>query len=444
MSDTRIHQLRYFDLTIIVISLVIGMGIFKTPALVARDSHTPLLFFLAWIVGGLIALCGALTYAEIGSRYPITGGYYRIFAYAYHPAVGFMINSIILISNAISTAGVALIGAEYAVHAFFPVHWQTATSMQMVAIGSIILFFIVNILGLKPSAVIQNLLMVTKLLMMSVLILALFIPARAVQPAGDQVAVHLAFIDSIKALGIALIAVTFSYEGYQQTINFGREVHRPGKTIPRAIITAMLVIIPLYLLMNLAYVRVIGFSRLGHTEAIAGQLASALFGRVGDTLVSLLLFVSVLGYVNVALLSNPRVIFAMSEDGLLPVAFRRQNHEKQTFGYALLLFTLICLLALVLSNQFSVLLNYIIFLDSIGMIFSAATIFVLRRRKQMEPGTAYVMKLYPLLPVVFIVAYAAIAISVAVVDLKSTLISIGLLAGSFMLYLFFRLLERKA
>src|ERR1043166_9404135 len=107
------QKLSLFDFTMIVVGLVIGMGIFRTAATSAKYALNPGIYFTAWIAGGLIALCGALTYAEVGSRYPVTGGYYRIFAYAYHPSIAFSVNCIILISNAASLSGVALIGAGY-------------------------------------------------------------------------------------------------------------------------------------------------------------------------------------------------------------------------------------------------------------------------------------------------------------------------------------------
>src|SRR5215217_8747501 len=106
-------KLTLFDLTMIVIGLVIGMGIFRTSRDAAQAALTPSIYFAAWAIGGVVALCGALTYAEIGSRYPVTGGYYKVFSYAYHPSIAFAINCIILISNAASLSGVALIGAEY-------------------------------------------------------------------------------------------------------------------------------------------------------------------------------------------------------------------------------------------------------------------------------------------------------------------------------------------
>src|SRR5215210_4354306 len=106
-------KLNLFDFTMIMVSLVIGMGIFRTPANVAAAVPNQMIFFGAWIAGGLVALCGALTYAEIGSRFPVAGGYYKVFAECYHPSIAFSINCIILISNAASMSGVALIGSEY-------------------------------------------------------------------------------------------------------------------------------------------------------------------------------------------------------------------------------------------------------------------------------------------------------------------------------------------
>ena len=107
------QKLNLFSFTMIVVGLVIGMGIFRTAATSAKDAIEPSVYFSAWIVGGLVAMCGALTYAEIGSRYPVTGGYYKVFSYAYHPSIAFAINCIILISNAASLSGVALIGSGY-------------------------------------------------------------------------------------------------------------------------------------------------------------------------------------------------------------------------------------------------------------------------------------------------------------------------------------------
>jgi APA family basic amino acid/polyamine antiporter len=156
------QAINFFSLTMIVVSLVIGMGIFKTPATIAAKSGTPTIFFAAWIIGGIIALLGALTYAEIGQRLPVMGGYYKVFAHCYHPGVGFTINVLILISNAASLAVVALIGADYVSDLLFG-HPSSTFFNVCVASMSVGLFYIVNLLGLKTSSRTQNVLMVVKI-----------------------------------------------------------------------------------------------------------------------------------------------------------------------------------------------------------------------------------------------------------------------------------------
>src|SRR5437764_7527266 len=148
-------KLKLFDLTMIVVGLVIGMGIFRTSSDAAEKSITPSVFFLAWIAGGLIALCGALTYAEIGSRFPITGGYYKVFAECYHPSIAFAINCIILISNAASVAGVSLIGSEYITPILFKID-PGPVVRSLIAMLPIIVFYGVNLLGLRLSSMAQN------------------------------------------------------------------------------------------------------------------------------------------------------------------------------------------------------------------------------------------------------------------------------------------------
>ena len=167
-------KLNGFDFTMIMVSFVIGMGIFRTPANVAAASPSPAVFYAAWIAGGIIALCGALTYAEIGSRYPVTGGYYKIFSYAYHPSIAFGVNCIILISNAASLAGVALIGAEYIINVIMPGSEKTESIQVMIAISSILLFYGINLLGLKMSARTQNILTIIKICLILLLITPLF------------------------------------------------------------------------------------------------------------------------------------------------------------------------------------------------------------------------------------------------------------------------------
>src|SRR4051812_15959774 len=329
-------KLNLFDFTMIVVSLVIGMGIFRAPVNVAKESPDAFLFFAAWIAGGIIALCGALTYAEIGSRLPVIGGYYKVFSYAYHPSIAFGINCIILVSNAASLAAVALVGGEYITAVFnpavkdpeflkVPANAEFIQSIQItIAITAILIFYGVNLLGLKMSARAQNILMMIKIILILLLIVPIFFASA---DAGPVNASHISsgFREYIKAFGIGLVAVSFTYGGYQQTINFGAEVKTPSKNIPRGIFFGIFVIILLYLTINYAYVKVIGFEELKEAKNIAAIMASKVFGINAERILSGFLFLSVLAYVNVLLMSNPRVMYAMSEDKILPPLFKRTN-----------------------------------------------------------------------------------------------------------------------
>jgi APA family basic amino acid/polyamine antiporter len=445
---TARNKLGLFDFTMIVVSLVIGMGIFRTPANVAAASPTPLIFFIAWLAGGLVALCGALTYAEIGSRLPVTGGYYKVFSYAYHPSIAFAINCIILVSNAASGAAVALVGSEYITGVIIP-GAKDAGYIQTVhisiALAAIAIFYGVNMLGLRLSAKTQSVLTIIKIALIVLLITPLFF-------AGDNSAatslasssIDPGFREYIKAFGIGLVAVSFTYGGYQQTINFGAEVERPNRNIPRGIFMGIFIIITLYLLINYAYVHVIGFEELKNSKNIAAIMASKIFGVNAERILSVLLFLSVLAYINVLLLSNPRVMYAMSEDKILPSAFQKRN-SRGALTLALSLFAGLAALVVFWAKEFDTLLSFTIFLDCFGMVLSAGSIFIIRKRTAHLNGTGiYSMKLYPLLPLIFMAAYSFVAISLLVNETKLSLIGLGVLIGFIFIYFIVKAMKPPA
>ncbi len=426
-----------FDFTMIVVSLVIGMGIFRTATDSAKESLSPAIYFTAWIVGGIVALCGALTYAEIGSRLPVTGGYYKIFSYAYHPSIAFSINCIILISNAASLAVVALIGAGYLQLAFFPN--AGAGFKTTIAIVSVAVFYGVNLLGLKMSARAQTFLMIFKIGLLLFLAAGLFFAKQnAVNPPfwGSS---NSSFSNIILSFGVAMVAVSFTYGGYQQTINFGNEISNPLRNIPKGIFAGIAIIIAIYLLVNTSYYKVVGFNWMQNRPnggEVGFELAKSMVGAKGATIFSGLLFFGVLTYVNALLLSNPRVMYAMSEDGVLPKSFAKTTQSKGVLFVSLTVFTLLCLLILFNSNKIDELLSFSIFLDCFGMILSAATIFKLRKKtKHLNNTGIYQVKPYPLVPIVFIIAYLFVAISIIIT--KTQLALIALIVFSIIMLLYF-------
>jgi APA family basic amino acid/polyamine antiporter len=435
------NKLNLFSLTMIVIGLVIGMGIFRTSSDAANAAITPNVFFIAWVAGGLIALCGALTYAEIGSRLPVTGGYYKVFAECYHPSIAFAINCIILISNAASLSGVALIGSEYISQIIF-VNDPGSFAKALIAMVAIVIFYGVNLMGLRLSSQTQNILMINKIGLVLLLICSLFFPANYASQTLTSIIPDPQWNDYVKSFGIALIAVSFTYGGYQQTINFGGEVENPRKTIPRGIFIGILVIIALYLAVSFAYYKIIGFEDLKTSRGIAAIVAEKMFGPSGRYIISILLFLAVLAYVNVLLLSNPRVMYAMSQDGILPAAFSKKDAKRDVLTVSLSVFAALCVIVLFFMDEFNEILSFTIFLDSFGMAFSAATIFILRKRTKHLDGTGiYIMKLYPFMPLLFIAAYVFVAISIAIDTPRYALIGIGSIAAFMLIY--FIMVRRK-
>ncbi|MBL7744431.1 MAG: APC family permease [Chitinophagaceae bacterium] len=439
---TSKNKLGLFDFTMIVVSLVIGMGIFRTPANVAAASPTPFIFFVAWLAGGLVALCGALTYAEIGSRLPVTGGYYKVFSYAYHPSIAFAINCIILVSNAASGAAVALVGGEYITGVIIPGSTDAGyiQAMQIsIALAAIVIFYFVNLAGLHLSAKTQTVLTIIKISLILLLITPLFFATND-NPQASLISspIDPGFREYIKAFGIGLVAVSFTYGGYQQTINFGAEVDKPNRNIPKGIFMGIFIIITLYLTINYAYVHVIGFEDLKTSKNIAAIMASKIFGVNAERILSVLLFLSVLAYINALLLSNPRVMYAMSEDRILPGAFRQTN-KRGALTLALSVFAIMAVLSVFWAKEFDKLLSFTIFLDCFGMVLSAGSIFIIRKRTAHLNGTGiYSMKLYPLLTLIFMAAYTFVGISIAL-DYKKNdyAAAVGLSVLAFFIAIYF-------
>jgi len=439
LPPMKSNKLNLFSFIMIVVGLVIGMGIFRAAATSAKDAINPTVYFSAWLFGGIVALCGALTYAEIGSRYPVTGGYYKVFAKAYHPSIAFAINCLILVSNAASLSAVALIGSGYLLK-LFPGEW-TDVDKAILSSMAIIIFFFINLRGLKISSMAQNILMLIKIAMVLVLIVALFFPQHYVDNTEAHQVVSSDKMNWIRSFGISLVAVSFTYGGYQQTINFGSEVDKPAKNIPRGIFIGIAIIIALYLLVNLSYYNIVGFDRMKGEREIAYVLMDKVFGQQGAFIFSGFLFLGVLAYVNGLLMSNPRVMYAMGEDRSLPAVFAKRNEKTGVLTFSLTVFAAVCIIILFFMQQFEKILAFTIFLDCFGMILSSATIFWFRKKtKHLDDTGIYKMKLFPVFPLIFIATYTFVGISIAM-DYKNNdyaaLTGLGVLAVFTLLYFLF-------
>jgi basic amino acid/polyamine antiporter, APA family len=206
----------------------------------------------------------------------------------------------------------------------------------------------------------------------------------------------------------------------------------------------LLIIITLYLAVSFAYYNAIGFEDLKTSRGIASIVAEKMFGPTGRMVSSVLLFVAVLAYVNVLLLSNPRVMYAMSEDGILPASFRKKDEKKDVLTVSLTAFAAIGIIVLCFAKTFDKILGFTIFLDSIGMATSAATIFIIRKRTRHLDGSGiYKMKLYPLMPLVFIAAYIFVGISIWVNTPELAWTGLAVFAAFLLIYFIVTIIKRR-
>ena len=420
-------RLSTFDTAMVVFSLVVGIGIFRTPAIVAGAAGTTSLFFAAWIAGGCISLIGALTFAEIGSRYPRAGGYYRVVADCYHPTLAFMLNWSQTLMQGAGAAGVAFIGADYLMPVLLPPSWRTPHASLVLACAMMLILLVLNYRGVKPGAHVQNLLSILKIAMIvGLAALALLIAPRAtpMEPHSDAPAAL--------RLASALIPCFYAYGGYHLTMNLGADLKDARRRFPLAIAAGMFTVVGLYLLLNFAYQRVLGIGGIADSKLAAAALSRATFGPFGEVLISIAVFLSAAGFVNATIIQMPRSFYAMAQDGVLPRAFLRVNPDTQVQEMGLLFFGATMLVPAFVLGSFEKLLNYVIFTDTMTLAVVASTIFVLRRRGAGDGGFA--MRGYPLLPAFYMVCLLGVAARVFTLEPRLALAGIVILATGWPLY----------
>jgi APA family basic amino acid/polyamine antiporter len=412
-KDAIQARLSTFDTSMVVFSLVVGIGIFRTPAIVAGAAGSTAMFYTAWIVGGLIALVGALTFAEIGARYSRAGGYYRVVAECYHPALAFMLNWCQTLMQGAGAAGVAFIGVDYLGPLVLPPAWQGPQASLILACTLMLVLLVLNYVGIRSGARTQNLLSMLKIAMMVGLgVFALLLATRAA-PVAPPAAVTGTHPWGVRLLS-ALVPCFYAYGGYQLTMNLSADIKDSSRRLPVAIVAGMLAVVGLYLLLNVAYQQVLGIDHLPTEKLVAASLARATFGRAGDAVVSVAIFLSAAGFVNATILNMPRTFYAMAEEGVLPAIFRRVNPKTQVQEFGLVAFGVTMLVPAFFLHSFDKLLMYVIFTDNLTLAIVASTLFVLRRRGVASQG--FVMPGYPWLPALYFVCLVAASMQVLVTE----------------------------
>ena len=402
----------------VVVGSMIGVGIFLGPRVIATYLSTPGLVMLAWVLGGLLVFCGALTYAELGAAFPESGGIYAYVRRAYGPLPAFLTGwSGFAIGKAASVSALAVAFGEYlppllaGAGLLQPGQELTRLGVVLVALVLIALLTFVNVLGVRHAGRLGVVAMVVKvgalgvLVVGGVLLLGGRIPALVQTPLLPADASPLPLLS---AMGLALIPVFFAYDGWVNATMVAEEVKDPGRNVPRAVILGTLGVVVVYALVNLAYFLALGPANVGQSGA-AALSATALFGSWGGLFVTLAILVSIVGTINAVILSGPRIAYAMARDG---VFFRGVEKVTRfgTPGWSIALQGLVSALLVLLppiggQPLFDTLLTYVIVDSFIFYGLGAGAIFLMRRRHP-DVERPYRVPLYPLVPLVFIAGSA--------------------------------------
>ena len=423
-----------FDATMLVVGGIIGSGIFINPYLVAQRLPSGKLVLAAWIVGGAIAAAGAFAFAELAALFPRVGGEYLYLREAFHPLVAFLFGwaSLLMIQGG-GFAAVAIAFAQYALR----LAGAPATGVKTVALAAIAVVAVVNYVGVKPGGRLLDALVVLKIGALALLIGGGFllagrsagpVAAPATPPSGP---IALAF-------GAALIPILFSYGGWQSANILSEEIREPRRTLPRAQLAGISIVIAVYVLANVVYLKTLTRDGLAATATPAAEAVRRLFGPGADRFIAAAIAISAFGFLDLTLLAPTRIYYAMAQDGLFFPALSRLHPRFRTPSAAILA-QAAWGAVLVLTGTYGELVDSVVFGDWIFFGLTVAALFIFRRRwpvSAREPGS-FRTPGYPWVPGLFVAAAFAVVASAIVTSPGRALFGTILLATGVPVYLFF-------
>ncbi|HEX6537063.1 MAG TPA: amino acid permease [Gemmatimonadaceae bacterium] len=403
-SELR-RELGVFSAAMLVVGGIIGSGIFFTPTETARELPTAGWVLFVWALGGLVAFAGALTYAELGALMPDAGGPYVYIRESFGKLAAFLYGWMALLL--IASGALAAVAMGFAGYAERFVDLAPVGGRIGAAVATILLLSAINYLGVRPGAIVQNVMTVAKIAALAVVILgglALWTRLGAPLPVSGAPAPRSSLI---AGLGAAFVPVLFTIGGWQQMNMVAGEIRDPGRNIPRALAIGVTIVVACYLGANAAYLRALGRDGLAASHAVAADTAMRFFGPMGATFISLAAMVSIFGFVNVTILANSRIVYAMARDGLFLRAAARVHPRWGSPHVAIgVMAAWSVALILLTHGDIGTLLSGVVFADWIFFGLGAASVFVLRRLRPDVPRP-YRAVGYPVLPAFFVVAAAA-------------------------------------
>lgn len=429
-------KLRLFDATMTVVSLVIGVGIFRLPAMVAQNTGSVSLFFIAWILGGIIAMIGAMVFAEIGARRQVAGGYYKIIAEEYHPLLGFVMNWVNLFNELAAYGFVAIVAAEYILRSGNIMIATDSLEIKEIASAIVLILSLINYFGIRTGASVLNFITIIKIgtiLLFAFLGIITIHHSAATTITSSNIQNNFSWLT---ALGTGFIAVFFSYGGYQNIMNSGADIQNPKRNLPLAIFFGVGIVTILYVSINFGYYRMLGFNGIAQSPLVAADFAQALLGNTGQIIISLAIFISAIGYLGATLIHLPRNVFAMSEDKILPPVFSRVNPRTQVQEITLIVMTIIVILIIFYSGTLEHFTDFLITNDTLAIAVAASTLW--RMRSKIKKTEGFQLPLYPFLLILFIAILLFVSYHSFMQNINGGFVSAALFLSAVPLYFLFK------
>lgn len=386
------RNLGFFPATNIVIANMIGAGIFTISGLILADLYNPVLMIILWFIGGVIAMCGALAYGELGATYPEAGGEYMFLTRLFHPSLGFLSGWVSFIVGFSAPIAASAIGfSEYMLRSFPRWFDSMATSFavepeflsKISSISVIILFTVIHSLGARFGTGVQNILTVLKVLLLIGFIGSIFlsdggnISHFTPDPSEQSGSV------SLKAIGLSLMWIIFAYSGWNASTYIGSEIKNPVRNLPLSLIIGTIVVIVLYLLINVAYVYAIPPGEMRDVISVGGLAMGKLFGATAERLVSALIAFALLSSLSAFIIIGPRVYFAMARDRLFFRSVSRVHPKSGVPVIAIVLQGVISII-IVISGSLDQILTYMGFSLGIFPLLAVAGSVKLRLSGQSQ------------------------------------------------------------
>jgi APA family basic amino acid/polyamine antiporter len=400
------RKLGIFPVTNIVIANIIGAGIFTTSGFIMEYVGNPLLMLVLWLVGGIIAFCGAIAFGELGATFPEAGGEYIFISKLFNPLLGFLSGWLSLIVGFSAPIAASAIGFSEYVYLAFPSlqffidanHWFTPSIFKKIlAVTLILVFTFIHSRGIVFGSRVQNVLTILKVLLIAGVIMAGFTFGKGSFENFERVGQMQFSFSSWKSIGLSLMFVMFAYSGWNSATYIGSEIKKPQKVIPVSLLISTLVVMVLYFLFNLFFVYALSPEEIKGVPEIAGLAAGKAFGAVAESVISLFISFALISSLSAFIILGPRVYYSMATQGYF-FKFAAKVHSRHNVPVGAILLQSSIAIFLVLSGTFEQILVYMGFSLGIFPILAVFGVFKLRREgtsKLKLPG-------FPVLHVLFI------------------------------------------